>query len=69
MGKVMRVLGLKDGPEQGLLFVHQGEPFRIEISDQCRTHRAQHAGMNGAGTGAEKETMRYIQIIDCKCHM
>ncbi len=62
------VLGLKNGPQQGLFFVHQGEPFRIEISDKRRTHRAKHAGMNGAGTGTEKETMRYIQIIDCKCH-
>jgi hypothetical protein len=25
--------------------------------------------MNGAGPGAEKETMRYIQIVDCECHI
>ena len=63
------VLGLKYRPQQGLFLVHQGKPLRIEISDKCRTHGAKHAGMDGAGAGTEKETVRYIQIIDCKCHI
>ena len=66
--KGQRILGLKNGPEQGLLFVHQREPFRIEISYQCGAHRAQHTGVNGAGAGAEQQTLRYIQVIDRECH-
>ena len=68
-GKGHSVLRLKNRPEKDLLFVHQGEPLRIEVSDQFRTHRAQDTRMNGAGPGAEKETMRYIQIVDRECHV
>jgi len=67
-GKGQFVLGPKNGPEQGLFFIHQGEPLRIHVSDKRRAHRAQDAGMSGAWSGTEKETMRYVQIIDCRRH-
>jgi hypothetical protein len=61
-GKRERVLGLERLPQHFLGFVHQDQKVRIEMAHERRGHHGEHARMHVAGTGAEQQARRWIEL-------
>ena len=59
-GERQVVRRLKHRAEHFLRLVHDGQELRIEVTDQRRRHRRQHARMHIAGAGAKQHTRRRI---------
>ncbi len=61
-GEGERVLRAKDLAEHLAGLVHDGEILRIKVAERRRSHCAQDALRNGAGAGAEQDTLRRVDI-------
>jgi hypothetical protein len=56
------VRGLEDRPQHRLDLVHDEQELGVEVPEERRRHRAQHARRHRARAGAEEEALRGLQL-------